>query len=544
MALLMLDNFTYTVFSFGIATTQGIGRGLYGLVFLLLFVWSLWQVWGSAARLQSWLLQRKRSVWVWAVMGIWLAFSLILAAPDRNGQNLPDTPTASAGESPTIRPHIILITADGLSAAHMSLYGYERETTPYLSSLAESSLVAENVFPNAANTLGSLASMFTGKPALETRVLYSPDILRGEHAYQHLPGILRANGYYTVQYGFRFYVDAYVVNLLDGFDVANGRSLSYSTLQAQLHQKLPEEVAYFIAEIGNRIADRLRHIYYLKPMQNPREALAAEVPLLDDENRMVEFINSLDEFDQPRFVHLHYLGTHGGKFQPKQQVFSLGKDPATQAEWDDDFYDDSILEFDASVKRIVTALKQQGLLSNTLLIISSDHAEGFEQRQRIPLLMRFPGGSITGRISLNVQSLDIAPTILDYLGLTQPEWMIGHSLLDADLGQRYIYAVSADRTLAQRGEDNNWTISPERMQPPFYQVGEVSIVDCQRWYELSLVNMTLTSSDAIGHTAPCPEKELITYEQAFDLLLAYLRNYGYDVSSLEAVPLDTLTIWR
>jgi arylsulfatase A-like enzyme len=71
--------------------------------------------------------------------------------------------------------------------------------------------------------------------------------------------------------------------------------------------------------------------------------------------------------------------------------------------WDRDFYDDSILEFDMNVGRIVEALKQHGLWEDTLLIIGSDHAAEFNQRERIPLLMHFPGGKITGRIKANVQ---------------------------------------------------------------------------------------------------------------------------------------------
>ena len=168
LLLLMLDNFTYTVFSFGIATTQGIGRALYATFFLVLVVWSAWQITGMAASIQRWLVHSARRRSMWIGIGVWLALGLVLViTSDRTGNAALSLDVS--GEIPSSRPHVIWITADGVSASHVSLYGYERDTTPNLRALAESSLVAENVFTNAKNTLGSLTSMFTGKPALETR---------------------------------------------------------------------------------------------------------------------------------------------------------------------------------------------------------------------------------------------------------------------------------------------------------------------------------------------------------------------------------------
>ena len=371
--------------------------------------------------------------------------------------------------------------------------------------------------------------------------MYSPDILLGEDAYQHLPGILRSYGYYSIQYGYQFYVDAYVVNLMDGFDIANGRSLSSNPIQAELRRFLPEGVAYFVFEAGNRIVDRLRHIAYIKAMQDPREALAAQVPALSDDERLAAFFDDLDKYDQPMFIHLHYLGTHGALFEPKQQVFSAGRAPTMEG-WDRDFFDDAILEFDMNVGRIVEVLQQRGLWENTLLIIGSDHAAEFDQRERIPLLIHFPGEVITGRIKDNVQNLDIAPTILDYVGLAKPSWMSGESLPGGDPGKRYIYASGARTFLGEEMITGEWMIDPERLAPPFYQLGAVSLVDCQRWYELDLANMSLTSGDAAGHTASCPQSELLTLEQAYDLLLAFMRENKYDISSLEKLPFDSLLV--
>ena len=539
LTLLLVDNFTYTLFSFGISTARGVTRGLYGLLFLFLVVWAQWQVFGIAASLQHWYQRVKKPAWVWLGVALWLAFGLGVSFlfSDKGNRELAAGFSAS---QPASRPNILWITGDGVSAAHLSVYGYSRDTTPFLRTLAQEALVIDNAFTNAKNTVGSLTTLFTGKSPLETRVLYTPDILRGDAAYQHLPGILRTQGYLTIQYGLPYYVDAYAVNLLDGFDVVNGQSLGNSPLQAGLRKLLPEGVAYFLYEAGNRIVDRLRHIFYIKAMPNPNETLLTDAPKLEDEGRLTAFLDSLAGLEQPAFIHLHLMGTHGPRFLVKEQFFSLGKDVAKQEMWDVDFYDDSLREFDANLARIVASLEQHGVLENTLLIIGSDHAARVDQRQRVPLILRFPQQAITGKIQSNVQSMDIAPTILDYLGLPQPEWMRGQSLLAGDPPHRYIFSAGAAGDQVIENALGIWQTSPERVKPPFFQIGIVSVIDCQRWYELNLTEMRLSSGEVARHSAPCPEDGLLSASQAYSLLQAYLADHGYEITSLQQTPLESI----
>jgi hypothetical protein len=540
LLLLMIDNFTYTLFSFGISTSSGWVRGLYGLLFVLLFIWSDWQVLGMAGGFQAWLGRGKRRRVVLVGVGAWLALGLSLVVVFHGSSGSRLASVEADGEAAVRQPYIIWITGDGLSDEWLSLYGYERDNTPTLRALADESLVAENAFSNAANTTGSIVSMLTGKDALETRVLFSPDILQGEDSYQHLPGILRDQGYNTIQYGFPFYVDAYVVNMQDGFDMVNELVLEDSPLQARLRTYLPQAMAYFLFEAGNRIGERMGHITFIEPMLNPNQTVLSKVKAVDDDARMQALLEKLSTINEPTFIQIHMLGTHGPRFQPNQQVFSQGKKKGSQADWDMDFYDDAVLEFDSNVGKIVAALEQQGLLENTLLIIGSDHGILYDQRQRIPLLLRFPNTEITGKIQENVQNIDIAPTILDYLGLSQPDWMGGQSLLDGKLEARDIYGARV--AYLEENNKNRFRINMEQVKPPFYQVGQVSVVDCSHWFALDLVETTLTRGYVDGHTVPCPAEEVLSTEQAYDLLLGYLRDHGYDVSSLEGLSADSLFV--
>jgi arylsulfatase len=96
-----------------------------------------------------------------------------------------------------------------------------------------------------------------------------------------------------------------------------------------------------------------------------------------------------------------------------EQKFSAGQSIQDQEPWSDDFYDDSILDFDMNVGEVIDELTKLGLLENTILIIGSDHGQQWNQLNRLPLIIRFPQGQYAGRIQTNVQNLDIAPTILD-----------------------------------------------------------------------------------------------------------------------------------
>ena len=95
-------------------------------------------------------------------------------------------------------PNIILLSSDGLNAGNMSVYGYERETTPFLEEFARDAMVYENAFSNSAHTGSSIASLLTGKLPTEIRLIFPPEILRGRDAYQHLPLLLRNYGYHSI----------------------------------------------------------------------------------------------------------------------------------------------------------------------------------------------------------------------------------------------------------------------------------------------------------------------------------------------------------
>jgi arylsulfatase A-like enzyme len=108
-----------------------------------------------------------------------------------------------------------------------------------------------------------------------------------------------------------------------------------------------------------------------------------------------------------------------------------------------DHYDESIEYLDSEIGKLVNALQQDQTSQNTLLILTGDHGESFERgflnhgedlyesSVHVPLLIKFPGRTKGERLSMPAQSIDIAPTILQAVGITPPAWMDGVSLASA-----------------------------------------------------------------------------------------------------------------
>ena len=521
LALLTVDNFTYTIFKVGVITTSGIGRGIYAVIFLVTFLlicrWLLKKNTGSPSRDR--------------ILGQ-LSFGLITISTISVLVSHPIAGTVDANLQTfnlDKRPNIIILGGDGINASHVSAYGYSRKTTPVIDKLAQDSLFMENAFTDAGNSSGSTTAILTGKNATTTRVLYPPDILIGADAFQHLPGILRQQGYYTAQLGVAQFIDAYNLNFQDAFDEVNGNTIQ-GTVVLHLFKPLGYDVAYFSSKVYKRITDRLMHIFYIRTMKYAFGAIMEPTPEVNEDNaKLAHLLDLISNTDQPLFVHIHTMGTHGPNFFPRERVFS--KDEEQTDLWMDDFYDDGILTFDSYAGEVLDRLAATGKLDDTILVIYSDHNQQYFTNQRIPLLIHFPKGEHAGVIQNNVQNIDIAPTLLDYMGLPIPKWMEGQSLLKGEPGRnRLIFSTGA----AYIKEINGiFMVDPEQRKPPFYQLGFLGIVDCQAWYRYDLIHHVWSSGLVIGHTSPCQTGQLLSPEQISNALLNHLAARGFDISSLQ-----------
>ena len=327
---------------------------------------------------------------------------------------------ASARALDASTPSILLLTVDNLRPDRMSVYGYEKKTTPYLERFAAESLVFERAFSTSAWTAPGMVSMFTG---------YYPPV----HA-QH-----GRFSYYDEQMTAAFRVLA-----------ANGYEIYGQAIKGPSHQgfgfrkrlgKWPRQLEDFIeSRVGNdepffawaHITDV--HLPYDPSDRNTRRFGAGE-----RSNAAIEAVRKHRIIlRHPEKVTLDL--DHAGKveFGPEdiEQVRAL--------------YDAEVADVDERLQGHLERMREIGLLDRTIVIIAADHGEElfehgwlghastgydaklYDELIRIPLIIRMPGGGMRGRFDAMVQGVDLMPTLFEILGLNpdavEPQ-MQGRSLM-------------------------------------------------------------------------------------------------------------------
>jgi len=411
----------------------------------------------------------------------------------------------------------------------MSAYGYKRVTTPFIDSLIDESLVVENHFTNNAKSTGSIAALLSGKLPTKTRVIYPPDIFRGVHSYQHIPALLKKIGYRNADISIRHYTDPYDLNMRDGFDYANGRNISDTANKLRLPNNFTKVFtieSFFMENSISRIKARFDHALSISDLVNPYRLVTSKEGAsryFPDQKRMEQLFNFIESSKQPFFAHVHLMGTHGPKFSPKKRSFSLGK--KQRSHWMTDFYDDAILNYDRIVENTAAWLKSKNLYDNTLIIITSDHGTHWSAKERIPLILRFPDKQFAGVRRHNTQRVDVSATILDYVGITVPDWVDGESFLHNELNAtRPIYFANS---MKWGPKDKGGWRNVKHYQEPYYSLGGVGMIVGQTWYFLDPAKNKRSSGKIINHTFPMDDNNLLTSDMAYQKLINHLTKNGY-----------------
>ena len=120
------------------------------------------------------------------------------------------------------------------------------------------------------------------------------------------------------------------------------------------------------------------------------------------------------------------------------------------------YYYASITQIDYEVGRMIKVLKEKGLYDNTIIIYTSDHGEHlgyhhqilkgghlYESIMKVPLIIKYPKNQFSGTTNNKlVSNVDLAPTILNTIGLKTPKTMSGQDLTDNSSNREYVFAHS------------------------------------------------------------------------------------------------------
>lgn len=382
------------------------------------------------------------------------------------------------------RPNIVLIMTDQQRFDSIAALGYGHVDTPHLDRLVREGTSFTNTYVASPSCAPSRASLFTGLYPHSSGVLRNDD--KWTHSWVEL---LAAEGYRCTSVG---KMHTYPYEAPVGFHerhVIENKDRAHPDLPFFLDQW---DKAIWIRghEKPSRVTYRTRDDY--------RDRLGAFEWELPDDLHADNFVGNLarhwldtyPDKNAPFFLQIGFPGPHPpydptarhlkpylDREMPKAKrsqadldsqpsplqalrkhhqandhdaIVHLENPTADQLELQRRHYFANVSLIDEQVGGILDALEKRGVLDNTIVVFTSDHGDAlndhghsqkwtmYEPSVHVPGIVWGPGRveadrQLNGLISL----MDLAPTLLEFAGITPPEWMEAESLLPALRGERW-----------------------------------------------------------------------------------------------------------
>ncbi len=327
--------------------------------------------------------------------------------------------TSQLSEPNSEAPNVIVIVVDTLRADHLSSYGYERETSPFMDSLAAEGVRFENAISPSSWTQPSHASMLTGRYTYEHQAETQPL----DDTYPTIGEEMQANGYRT---------GAFSANTLF-FTRRQGFGRGFMRFEDNF-RSVPD------AFLNSSLFGYLFDYYGLRKALNyegvPTRRIAPDMN--------ASALQWIDQSDKPFFVFINYFDVHDpytppepylSKYAPTQGGLINGfveryhpDLTPEQLQSEIDAYDGSINYADDQIKALFAELESRGKLDNTIVIITSDHGESlgehellqhsaslYRQEIHVPLIVWGAGVPAGVVIDTPVSTTALPSTIMELL---------------------------------------------------------------------------------------------------------------------------------
>ena len=329
---------------------------------------------------------------------------------------------ARSNEQSLESPNVVFIVLDTVRADHLSCYGYEGNTTPNIDQISREGVLFLNSFVPAPWTVPSHASFFTGLYPSQHQAQWAHPQL--EEGFLTLAERLTAGGYRTV---------GITENPFTGKD--HGLAQGFGEYHEMWRRPL---VVRAFAKIAREISwSRKRYEYSEDTVSRFKRWV------LNNEGKgrpFFAFINLMA-------AHLpNYPGNDPGSWRPEKEVletiepvnqvperfyldkYHLGEDELAVMR---NLYDGEISLLDTKIGEIEAFLRREGILDNTLLILTSDHGENFGDHGliehqfclynsllHVPLIFRYPPGLVPSRQEERVSTISLFSTIVELVELS------------------------------------------------------------------------------------------------------------------------------
>jgi arylsulfatase len=292
--------------------------------------------------------------------------------------------------------NVVFVLIDTLRGDRLHAYGYERETSPVIDSLAATGVRFSRVIAQSSWTKTSMASLWTATWPRRNGVLRYPHAV--PEAARMPAEVLREAGFRTAGIW------------RNGWVAPNfGFEQGFETYVKPVPRRSPERF-----ESKTPSGARL---------QGSDEDLTRAAQ---------EFLRTFG--DQRFFLYLHYMDVHQYAYDDLSARFGVGYS---------DSYDNAIHWVDRNVGVLVRELAERELWTRTILAIASDHGEAFRERgyeghartlhrelTDVPWILAFPFELDPGVVvEQTVGNVDLWPTLLALLGLPALEGVDGRNLV-------------------------------------------------------------------------------------------------------------------
>jgi arylsulfatase A-like enzyme len=372
----------------------------------------------------------------------------------------------------TVRPNVILLVLDAMSAYHLSLYGYGRKTTPNFERFAERTNVYHAHYSTANFTIPGTASLLMGLYPWTHRGLHLSGLVKRDMAHMNLFALMGKD-----YHRFAFSQNVWATNLLLQFEsdidqlLPSSAFSDYAFLVSEVfrrdegnaHQVLDHVLFDYVDAPGLLVFGLAQRLYFERVRKTVDRQYPRGVP--QPRNHPISFklanvfnglMKTLTGLPRPFLAYIHLFPPHSpyrahkdfvGIFdgtpphiQKPEHVFSEGETYET-IEKNRIWYDEYIANVDFEFGRLLDYLEQNGLLDSSYVIVTSDHGELlergikghvtpvlYEPLVRVPLLISVPGQEKRQDFFSPTSSVDLVPSLLHVSGNDVPDWVEGRLL--------------------------------------------------------------------------------------------------------------------
>jgi len=350
------------------------------------------------------------------------------------GQVVHEDESLAAAPEQGRRRSVLFCLIDTCRADRLGFLRGDRDTTPFLTRLAERSVVFENCTSQAPWTQPSMAAILSSRHPGSTGVFRL--FQRLDSDFITFPEVLQEAGYETLGFssnpimgvisnytqGFDAFVESIMVNRADPIRFASGSA-----------KKLNDKIFPWLDRTAHW--PMLLYVHSVDPHEEYEPAPDFLARFADPEG-----------MDRYRKDWQALLGTRPGvpgNHLTPANFEKAGIPPGPFIAHGKDLYDADLLANDHELERLFAKLEEDGWGEDLVFVLTSDHGEEFfehggtshgyslyQELLHVPLLIHAPGLLPGGkRIRERVRSIDIYPTLLDLLGIEIPEGLEGRSLL-------------------------------------------------------------------------------------------------------------------